>query len=246
MTLLVGMFALMLGHLVKGVTGFGSAIVAIPLVSLVVPPAEAILLVTATDLVAGSWLAWRSRALVHLKALAAIIPPLFLAQWVGTDLLAWLPVQTAQRALAVLVGWFAVSMILRPVRPEGHADRADATSAGALVWASVAGTVAGLLSGLFGMPGPPVVAWVRRYLSDAAGRALLLAVFVPSSWALVAMILSKGIVPVGSVWLALALIPASLVGASVGARLAGSVAPAVFGRAVGALLLVAAVGLLVR
>lgn len=244
MHLLVPMLAVLLGGLVKGVTGFGSAIVAVPLCSLVMPPAEAIFLVALTDLFTGAWLGWKARGLVRVRVLLAMLLPAVAAQWLGTSWLQVWPVHTTRAVVGVVVVPLALGLLVRPVRADGPVDHPDADGAVALGWAAVAGVCAGLLSGVAGMPGPPLVAWVRRYLSDAAGRAQLIAVFLPAGVALVTMLLGRGLVPPATAGGVVALVPCALAGASAGAWLAPRVAPARFGRLVGALLLVSCVGLL--
>ena len=175
-----------------------------------------------------------------------ILVPLLVGQVLGTELLAVLPVPTVRALLAIVVGAFALSLLLRPVRPQGPPDDALAQTPRALALAALAGLAGGVMSGVVGPAGPPVIAWVRRHLSDASGRLLMLAVFFPTSAWLVALLLAKGLTAPPVFVLSLAMTPVAMAGAWAGKRLAGTVSPATFGRTIGLVLMAAALGLVAR
>lgn len=240
---IVAMAAVFTGNLVKGVTGFGSAIVAIPLLGLVVPAGDAMALVAATDVVTGLGLVASVWGQVRWRVVGAMVVPLFVAQWWATDQLAsWSPAGV-RVVVALLVAAFATGLVVRPIaRPRAADHRADGSRA--LAEAALSGFGAGLTSGFAGMPGPPLVVWTRRHTDDLDGRAILLAVFVPSAVALVSMLVSKGVVEGHVLTRLLGMVPAALLGSFVGARLSGRVPPARFGRLVGIVLWCAVLGML--
>ena len=113
---------LFIGNVVKGMAGFGGPLLAIPLLSLGMPTADAMMLSILTDLATSMWLgvdAWRR---VPTRLALTILIPLLLGQVLGTELLAVLPVPTVRALLAIVVGAFALSLLLRPVRPHFVAD----------------------------------------------------------------------------------------------------------------------------
>ena len=237
---------LLIGNVVKGMAGFGGPLLAIPLLSLGMPTADAMMLSILTDLATSVWLgvdAWRR---VPTRLALIILIPLLIGQVLGTELLAVLPVPTVRALLAIVVGAFALSLLLRPVRPQGPPDDALAQTPRALALAAVAGLAGGVMSGVVGPAGPPVIAWVRRHLSDASGRLLMLAVFFPTSAWLVALLLAKGLTAPPGFVLSLAMTPVAMAGAWAGKRLAGTVSPATFGRTIGVVLMAAALGLVAR
>lgn len=243
MTLAVAVLAVAVGYLVKGVVGFGTVLVAMPLLLLVLPPADAVLVLTATDIVGGGVLAWRARRWVPWQAVVVFLPPMLVGQWAGTGLLAVLDVGAVRRVLAVLVAAMAVTLLRRPERPEGSTPPTGALGGRALGWGVVAGVGAGLCSGLVGAPGPVTVAWVRRFFDDQGGRAAMLWIFLATSTTLVGALLGRGVASPAGLWLAAACVPAALAGGWVGAWVAPRVSAATFGRAVGLVLAAAAVGL---
>lgn len=246
MSPLVVALVLLVGNIVKGMAGFGGPLLAIPVLSLGMPTADAMMLAILTDLATSVWLgvdAWRR---VPTRLALILLVPLLLGQVLGTELLAVLPVDTVRVLLAIVVGVFALSLLIRPVRPQGPPDDSSAEAPRALVLAALAGLAGGVMSGVVGPAGPPVIAWVRRHLSDASGRLLMLAVFFPTSAWLVALLLAKGLTAPPVFVESLLMTPVAMIGAWGGKRLAGTVSPATFGRTIGLVLMAAAVGLVVR
>jgi uncharacterized membrane protein YfcA len=140
--------------------------------------------------------------------------------------------------LAVWLAWQAGRDVAPPVaRPLVRRD---------LALAAFAGVEGGLMSGLVGMSGPPIVAWTQRTLPPSVARAYMLALFVPSSVGLVVGFVAGGLVSPDLVGRGLVLAPAALVGGAVGTALLPRVSRRTFGRVVAALLVVAALGLVLR
>ncbi|MCB9664490.1 MAG: TSUP family transporter [Alphaproteobacteria bacterium] len=245
MTLLVAVLAVAVAYVVKGVVGFGSVLVSMPVLIWVLPPADAVLVVTSADLVGGGVLAWGARREVPWRVVALLLVPLLALQWVGTELLAVLDVRVVRRVLAVLVGTMALALLRRPVRPAGWVRPDGGLGAVALATAGLAGAVAGLCSGLVGAPGPPIVAWVRRFVDDLPGRAAMLWVFFVSSTSLVVILLADHKADAARLGLAAACVPAAVGGGFVGGQVARRISPATFGRAVALVLTAAALGLAV-
>ncbi|HEY0952541.1 sulfite exporter TauE/SafE family protein [Nocardioides sp.] len=152
----------MLAAIAQAVTGFGSALVAVPLLTLVVHPVTAVVAATAVSLVLTTGAAWRERD--HLDA--GTVRILTVAGIVG------MPLGLVLLAVAdesSLQGWIAGSMLVMVVL----------VAAGARIGSRglpVAGLVSGALLTSTGMNGPPLVMALmdrepRRY------RATLQAVF---------------------------------------------------------------------
>ena len=161
----------MLAAIAQAVTGFGSALVAVPLLTLVVHPVSAVVAATAVSLVLTTGAAWRERE--HLEA--ASVRVLTVAGIAG------MPLGLVLLAVADesgLQGWIAASMLVMVLL----------VAAGVRVGTRglrVAGVVSGALLTSTGMNGPPLVMALmdrepRRY------RATLQAVFAVQDVAAVA------------------------------------------------------------
>lgn len=246
MGLLAAALAMALAQLVKAVTGFGSGLVAMPVMILVFGPAEALLLMVCCDLLAGSLLladVWRGVRWPLVVALLLGVGP---GQWAGTGLLVVLDPVWVARALGVVVVGMGASIAWRPI-VEGRGELEDLPSpAGPLLGAAWgAGLLGGVLAGLVGAGGPPIIALMRRWFTPAFQRAHLIVTFFTSSCLLLGMLLVRGVDPGVLTSLPWLLVPLVL-GNRAGVWTARRVDKAAFGRVTGGLLVLAGTGLLLR
>lgn len=233
--LLAGL-AIAFAQLVRGVTGFGSALVGVPLLALLYGPQDAIFLVCFTDFVGSFFLAWDVRRLARWKVVAMVFPAAVVGQYIGTDLLVVLPEETVSRVLAVVVGVFAILMAIRPNRP-GRGERTELPQdKRILAGMSVAGLAGGLMSGLVGAGGPPIVIYFKRFFAQEFFRAQLIMIFMFSGASLLPMLWLKGAVTTSLFPTALMLLVPMIVGNRLGAWVAPKVPPVAFSRLVAGLL----------
>ncbi len=155
--------------LIRGFTGFGFSIAAVPLLSLVMPPAQAVPIVLLLQfLVSLSGLKeavrichWHSIRLLAIGA-AAATP---IGMW-GLAHLAAAPVRLAIAAIVLI----AVAVLARGVQLRGHPPQRAVFPVGIL---------SGLFNGLAGMPGPPVIAfYLAAPVSIDVARASMIVFFL--------------------------------------------------------------------
>jgi len=109
------------------------------------------------------------------------------------------------------------------------------------------GLVSGLLTGLFGTGGPPLIVFYHLAGLDKGGfRGNLMAIFVAMTLLRVVNYSAQGLITEERLWSGLAVLPASLLGAWLGQRVHVQLAEAVFRRLVSGLLGVIGLLLLVR
>lgn len=202
--------AIVFAAVLRGFTGFGFALAAVPLVSLAISPRQAVPMVILQQLLLGlvdGVKAWRDcdrRSVLHLAAGAVIGVP------AGIAALGLLPGTVTRMAIAGIV-LAAIALLWKPRRlPFTPGARTAAT----------AGFLAGLCNGLAAMPGPPAIAYYLVTDTEARKvRASLMAFFLataiiatPGTWA-------AGLLDRDTVILALAGLPLVLAGGHVGNRL---------------------------
>lgn len=234
------------GQLVKGITGFGSALVSVLLLNWFMPPAEAILMTATVDLLGGLILLIQVHKQVKWLLVMALFLPLMLGQLAGTGLLFRLPADTIKILVGGFVGLMGLRWVLQPVRP-GHGERSGLPDrAGPLLaQATLVGALGGLCGGLVGTSGPPIILFMKRHFEDAFLRTTLIAVFFLGACSLMTLLLYRG-VNVGSLGLAGWVLPGAAVGNLLGTRLTDTLPKATFGRVVGLLLLLSGAGLALR
>ena len=144
------------GYTVLGLTGFGSALVIVPLLAWQWPLPEVVALVLVLDLSASlmnSGLNWRQVQWTELrKLLVGMVLGTLLGLWLTHHLHSRWPLLALGVYVAV-VGWRALraGQTHRPVNAR---------------WGLLYGTGIGVVEMLFGTAGPVVVAWLTRRLPD--------------------------------------------------------------------------------
>ncbi len=154
--LVVIVLASFAGALVKGVTGLGYPVLAVPLIALVTGIEDAVVVVAIPNLAANVILCWEARdARAEARDLGRLVGLGIVGAVIGTVALVHLPEQPLLIALALTVAVFVAQMIRRP---ELGLDRATATR-----WSPVAGLFTGLMQGAVGVSGPIVATWLHGY-----------------------------------------------------------------------------------
>src|SRR5688500_14980085 len=193
-----------LGALVFGITGFGAALVTIPLATHLVPLKFALALFVLVDLACAMRVGFESPKNAVRAEWTRLVPMIIAGTVVGVTLLVNLPRQAATIALGVFIILYALYALRAPQ------IRHPVSSA----WAWLAGFAGGITSTVFGAGGPPYVIYLsRRGLTQPQLRATLgLATLTSISLRAVAFILT-GLLLDPRIWLiALAAVPAALVG----------------------------------
>jgi uncharacterized membrane protein YfcA len=154
--LLVVFVASFLGAFIKGVTGMGYPVVAVPLISLVLGVEDAVVIVALPNFAANSFLCWEARdARGESRDLGLFVGLGVLGAVLGTLVLVDAPEEPLQIALALTVAAFVVLAVR-------HAELrlAPATTRR---WAAPVGFLAGLFQGAIGASGPVVGTWFHGY-----------------------------------------------------------------------------------
>lgn len=189
---------LFVSGLIRGFSGFGFAIAAMPLLTLLAPPAEMVPVVLLLQLaisLQGLRSAW---GVADRPSLRWLVPGAALATPLGLAALAWLPGDAVRLVIAGLVGVTVAALAggLRLARtPRGPA-------------VGLVGLVCGLCNGLAAMPGPPVIAYyLATPLRAEAARGAMIILFLVTSLAGLLPLLLGGEVPVAALGLAAAGLP---------------------------------------
>ena len=163
---------LFLATLVRSAFGFGEALIAVPLLALVMPielAAPTAVLVSITVALIIVIQDWRR---IHVRSALWLVIPTFLGIPLGLLLLKTLPEPIVEAMLGVVVVAFAVHSLTSRRNHELKDDRL----------AGFFGFAAGVLGGAYGMNGSPLAIYgsLRRW-SPEHFRATLQAYFLPAS-----------------------------------------------------------------
>jgi hypothetical protein len=159
---------------IRSAFGFGEALVAVPLLALVIPveiAAPVAVLGSITVALVVVVQDWRH---IHLHSAARLVISTFFGIPLGLLVLKTVPEAIIKAALAVVIIGFSIFSLVRPSHHELKSD--------SLEW--VFGFFAGILGGAYGVNGPPLVIFgTLRKWSPAHFRATLQGYFLPASTA---------------------------------------------------------------
>jgi uncharacterized membrane protein YfcA len=153
-----------LGSLIYGITGFGSALVTIPLATHFVPLPFALAVFTLVDFASALRIGLQNPKDAVKAEIIRMLPFVLVGTVIGVTVLVNLPRAGAMLALGLFVVLYAAYALLSQ----------PGTSAVSRHWAYLAGFSGGITSTLFGAGGPPVAIYLsHRPLSKEQFRATL-------------------------------------------------------------------------
>jgi uncharacterized protein len=221
---------------VRGLTGFGMAILLVPILALALPPVEAVVLANALSLMIGLT---EVRTLVRecetsAWAIGAVVV-------VTTPLGLWALSATSADIARVVIALIAFSAFLAILLP-----RRGSAVPGRMVTGAV-GVVSGLMTGYAGMPGPPVVPYYAgRALPRVTIKASMLLIFTIAASAGLTSAAWLGILRLELLVFALVMLPVIIAGNRLGMKVSGRISDPVWRAAVGVVLGAAALGAALR
>lgn len=152
---------------IRGLAGFGLAIILVPVLALALTPVEAVLTTNVVALLIGGLELPRLLREAE-RSVWTIIAMVFLTTLPGLALLAATPPDIA-RLLIALVALSAFFAILFPVREPAQPG---------IVTTGLTGAASGILTGFAGMPGPPVVPYyVGRAIPRRVAKSSMILIF---------------------------------------------------------------------
>lgn len=160
--------------LVRSTFGFGEALVAVPLLALMIPVRVAAPLAVLVSITVAAIVVVQEWRAIHARSASWLV----LATLAGIPLGLLLLTAVDARVVKALLGVVIASFAVYSLRARGSlALRADS-----LPWMLGCGLVAGVLGGAYGMNGPPLVVYgALRGWSPQRFRATLQAYFLPAS-----------------------------------------------------------------
>jgi uncharacterized membrane protein YfcA len=165
---------LFLATFIRSAFGFGEALVAVPLLALIMPVETAAPVAVLTSITVAAIILLQDWRKVHARSAMLLIVFTLLGMPLGLLLLTRVDSRIVKSLLAILIMVFAIYSLTRRHHFHLKSDR----------WAGAFGFVAGILGGAYGMNGPPLVVYgSMRGWSPQHFRATLQGYFLPASLA---------------------------------------------------------------
>ena len=205
--LLVALFSALLAGTVSGLTGFGLALISVPLLLFVYEPRTVIVITAVLSVVINLAVVWDSWQDADRRVVITLLPPAFVGVIAGTEILRTVNPDYIRLGVGIVVV-FSALLLLRDVRLPGAETR----------WgAIVAGSASGTLSTSTGLAGPPIVLlFASRGFPKRAFRGSSALYFLVMSVLGVFVLFFRGIFREDYLPLALGLIPVAFLGKAIG------------------------------
>ncbi len=229
---------LLCAYFIRGIAGFGSGLVAVPLLALRLPLQQVVPVMLVLDLVASVWLGGIHRREVRWGELRVLLPASVLGLILGTTLLVGLPERPMLVALGLIVLVFGLRYALNI-----HSERPISR-----LWAHPAALTGATVSGLFGTGGPPYVIYLTHRIRDkGALRATLSLLFMLEGLFRLGLFSLAGLLLDRAVWTAVAVgLPVLFLGLWLGSHVHLRLSHSQMVRTVGVILMAAGVSLLLK
>ena len=157
-SLIVTLFGVMVASVLRGFTGFGFGLAAVPILSLALPPAQVVPLVVTLQVAIGIAGIRPAMKECDWRAVGALAPGLVLGIPVGLTILTGLPPNPVRLVIGVIIA-LSVLLIQRGIKLPPNPSR--------LIGLGI-GVISGTISGLSSMGGPPVIVYMLALGHSAA------------------------------------------------------------------------------
>lgn len=153
---LAAFFILLLAYFIRGITGFGSGLIAIPLLAHFLPLTFVVPLVLVLDFIASVVLSRHTHLQVRWDEIRSLLPASIAGILIGALLLVNLPREPLLIGLGLFVIFFGLRYLFN-VHSEKPISR---------WWSLPTGLSGGLIGAMFGTGGPPFVVYLSHRLHD--------------------------------------------------------------------------------
>lgn len=227
-----------LAYFIRGIAGFGSGLIAVPLLALFLPLTFVVPLILLLDFTASLVMGGLDLQRVQWREVGMLIPFSLIGVIVGTQLLVNLPLTPMLLILAAFIAVFAIRSLLN-LKGEKPVSA---------WWAIPASFTGGTVGGLFGTGGPPYVIYLNHRIQDKTLlRATFSALFFIEGAVRIVTFFVAGLLMAQTVWWnALFALPVMLGALWLGGHVHTGLTQTHMTRLIGVLLLLASVSLTLK
>jgi uncharacterized membrane protein YfcA len=231
--------ALVLAQGVYVLLGFGAGLIAIGIIAMAMPDVrDVVVLLLLLNLPAELWVVSRSWRIVAWRGLLVLLIGVLVGIPIGSWILKYGDPTFLLGLLGIVLVIFGSAFLLAPSRMRYRIP----------TWAAApVGLVSGVLTGLFGTGGPPLIFYFQlRGVDKTVFRGSLMSIFLTMTLIRVPSYAAVGLITATSLWSALTVFPAVLLGAWIGNRIHVTIGEEAFRRVVSTALVMLGILLLFR
>lgn len=225
-------------YTIVGLSGFGAALVSIPLLAHFFPLTTILPMLVLIDFIATAINGLKFREDIDLSELKTIVPTMCVGIAIGVTMLSRLPGGALLPLLGLLILSYGIYRLHEPLVKNFLSPK----------WGYGAGLMGGLFGGLFGIGGPIYATYMSRRSNDFARmRATMSIIFAVSTALRIAAFLVAGLLLNPNVWWGFAtILPFMFIGLNIGHRLHGKLQPKHLSIFISALLIASGISLVAR
>ncbi|MEQ1661553.1 MAG: sulfite exporter TauE/SafE family protein [Thiobacillus sp.] len=226
-----------LAYVVRGIAGFGSGLIAVPLLALMLPFTLVVPLVVLLDYIASASQGAANRTDIRWREILPLLPFSVLGVLIALFALSCTEAELLLQALGVFVIAFAL-FTLSGYTPKQSAARG---------WGILAGTSGGLIGTLFGTGGPFYVMYFKaRGLDKAAFRATFATIFLIDGAGRLLGYIGSGLLTLSFLSVAAMALPLMAVALYLGGKIHTQLSQQAFQRGISVLLILSGIALLAK
>jgi len=230
------------GHLVKGISGFGSALFSVPLLMFILDVKFITPVFLVFDLTSGAILVASNYRSIHRRLFFLLLCGLLVGTAIGTWVLLFFGHDLLKRVLGLLVTAWALLALLRkeerPVNPTANRVM--------LYLAPLSGFLGGALGAMFSVNGPPIIIYLSHVLEEKqVFRATLYGIFFADACYKLVLFTANGLLTGEVLRFALLMAPFLVAGVFAGSWLQMRIDEVLFRKIVALILIVTGVMLVV-
>ena len=227
---------ILIAYLVRGICGFGSGLIAIPVLSLMLPLKVAVPLVVILDYLASAGQGVSLRQSIQWGEISRLIVPALIGVSVGLLIFHNADADLLPRFLGGFIFLYALYALWGPKIPRVSSW-----------WAVPAAISGGTVGTLFGTGGPFYVSYLKaRQLDKTAFRATFACIFLLDGTARVTGYLGTAVIDIQLLVLLAMSLPVMILGMYLGGKIHTSLSAEVFTRGISILLLASGTSLMLR
>lgn len=233
----IAVFILAAAYTFRGVTGFGSGLISIPLLTLTLPLTFVVPCINVLDVIASLVHGWRHRQHTQWQELWPVLPFTATGVLIALYLMKSLHPAVLVHSLGIFILMFAAYNLVGP-EIQQHCSRK---------WAIMAGSLGGLIGTLFGTGGPLYVIYFQlRGLPKSMFRSTIATLFLLDGGLRFSGYVVSGFYNRSMLWWIAMALPVMALGMTIGGRIHTSISQRQFQRAIGVLLVISGIALLMK
>jgi uncharacterized membrane protein YfcA len=226
-----------LAYLVRGITGFGSGLIAIPLLALVMPLTTAVPLVVFLDYMASASHGINHREAIQWKEISSLLPFAIIGVITALFIFQSVDMEVLKLGLGTFVLLFALYSLF------SFSGKKLVSS----LWSVPAGSLGGMIGTLYGTGGPFYVIYLRfRKIEKTQFRATFATLFLLDGAGRLAGFVFTGFFTMDLVLMTAVSIPLMVIGMFIGGHIHTNISQHSFQRAISILLVFSGLALLLK